>query len=150
MDPLFHGLSAAVLARHLGERRRWGLLVAAGLGIWPDLVMAIIRLDPTWGGLYSVSHSLAVNGTLGLLVGVFSPASTFGGVLHILTDALTHDSSTHHLLHPWAHPELPIGLNWMEPKGYWLTLSLWLALLATWPKSWWPIRRKPAPPPDGS
>lgn len=129
MDIVFHALSAAVLARALGESRRGPLWAAAALGVLPDVAaLGLGHWLPGRTG-YSLAHSLALQGPVAALTAALNWRLAAGGLLHLAVDVLTHRSSTMHLLYPWSQTRLPIGVSWWQPGVGWLVWALFWALL---------------------
>ncbi len=129
MDLAFHTISAAWLAHRLGERRRAQLLLAALIGILPDILALAGRLSG-WRYAYRWSHSLAFNLPLLLLLLWRRPRIAWGALLHIGMDVITHGYATRWLLYPFAGVFIPIGLTLHRWPGQLLWLGLWLGLLA--------------------
>ncbi len=127
MDICFHAASAALLARVLGERRPSRLWLAAGVGAIPDVVAFICR----WCGYpaYALTHSLIFNLPITLLVLFWNWRIAWGGVLHVLMDALTHLYATKHFFYPFAKWMLPIGMTWYRGFGWIIWGLLWTSLL---------------------
>ncbi len=129
MDLAFHTISAAWLAHRLGERRRAQLLLAALIGILPDILALAGRLSG-WTYAYRWSHSLAFNLPLLLLLLWRRPRIAWGALLHIGVDVFTHGYATRWLLYPFASVFIPVGLTLHRWPGQLLWLGLWLGLLA--------------------
>lgn len=130
MDVAFHAVSAGMLARGLGEKRPKELIYAALIGISPDALWVLATLNPDLRYLYSWNHSLLINLSVCLLLCCFNWRIAFGGMLHLLFDIFTHQSSTMHLFYPFADPKLSIGINWWTWPGLMLWAILWTALLS--------------------
>jgi hypothetical protein len=129
MDLLFHGVSSAFLARVLGESRKPWLIAAAAVGVSPDATWIVTRVVPEWRDLYAFQHSLLINVPLCLLFCAVNWRIAFGGLLHVLFDVFTHNSSTKYLFYPFFDIRLPIGTAWWAWPGITVWVALWLCLL---------------------
>lgn len=125
MDMLFHATSAALLGRILGERRPSRLWLAAVIGIIPDLVSNV-------GGIisYQLSHSLALQLPIAMILLMLNWRIAFGGLLHLVMDIPTHQYATTFLFYPFAKWDLPIGIAWYAGIGFLTWGLLWITLVA--------------------
>ncbi len=137
MDAIFHGASAALLARALGERRPTRLWVAAGIGILPDLIALGGRMSGV--RLYPLAHSLLLQLLIVLLAAPLNWRVAFGSVAHVLLDVPAHRYATAYLLFPFARWQAPIGLSWYRGAGWLLWALLWTGVLAG---AWITVRRR--------
>ena len=141
MDILFHAATSAMLANQLGERRPRQLILAATLGVVPDVVHAAglcagIRV-------YPLAHSLLLNLPICLAVCLtLNWRIAWGGLLHLAIDTFTHAYSTRDLLYPFSRSKLFAGIDWYQGRGLLLWAALWLLLLTCCAWRWHGRRRE--------
>jgi hypothetical protein len=120
MDVFFHGVSGALLASALGERRRPMLAAAALLGMAPDLIW-VSGLPFGWH-LRSVGHSFISAGLVFAFTAVINWRIAFAYPLHILVDLPLHSRSAQQF-----HIK---GIDWWHGYGLMVAAALWLVLIA--------------------
>jgi len=129
MDIVFHTTAAVVLARHLGERRMPALIWAAIIGANADIGSIIGYSFLPRAIIYPLFHSLLVQVLICLIILFINRRIAFGGLLHVLTDAISHKYTTKHLFHPFWHNQIPGGVTWHDADGICVWIMLWILLL---------------------
>ena len=129
MDFVFHAVSSAALARGLGERRRPALLLAALVGLGPDILTMTGIYNAPRGFAYGLGHSLLTQAAICLGICLVNPRIAFGGLLHTVLDMFTHTYGTRHALFPFGAWRMFRGWTWYEWDGIWAWALLWIILL---------------------